>query len=231
MINNGMFPSLNNETDSDFYFLEFLEGINEKIVSLIKEEIPQKFKIDSKDIQVLCPSIKGSCGVRSLNETLQKELNPNYEKGIAKFGSLFAVNDKVLQTENNYDLDVYNGDIGVIKSIDEEMQEAIVSFDEKEVVYDFSDLDQLTLAYATTIHKSQGSEYKAVVIPITMQSYIMLKRNLIYTAVTRGKKLVIIIGEKKALYMGIKNINTSKRYSTLKDWLIYGNERKDWETN
>ncbi len=231
MINNGMFPSLNNETGSDFYFLEFLEGINEKIVSLIKEEIPKKFEINSSDIQVLCPSIKGSCGVRSLNEILQKELNPNYEKGIAKFGLLFAVNDKVLQTENNYDLDVYNGDIGIIKSIDEEMQEVIVSFDEKEVVYDFSDLDQLTLAYATTIHKSQGSEYKAVVIPITMQSYIMLKRNLIYTAVTRGKKLVIVIGEKKALYMGIKNISTSKRYSTLKDWLIYGNERKGWEMN
>lgn len=229
MINNGMFPSLSNESGSDFYFLGFLEGITEKIVSLISDEIPKKFGIESRDIQVLCPSIKGSCGVRSINEILQKALNPHSEKGITKFGNLFAVNDKVLQTENNYDLDVYNGDIGIVKSIDEEMQEFVVLFDEKEVVYDFSDLDQLTLAYATTIHKSQGSEYKAVVIPITMQSYIMLKRNLIYTAVTRGKKLVIIIGEKKALYMGIKNINTSKRYSTLKDWLIYGNEKVGWE--
>lgn len=123
------------------------------------------------------------------------------------------------QTENNYDQGTYNGDIGVITSINQEEQEVVIKFYDNEVIYDYSDLDQITLAYATTIHKSQGSEYPAVIIPITMQSYMMLKRNLIYTAITRGKNLVIVIGQKKALAMAVKDTKSSNRYSKLKDWL------------
>ena len=125
-----------------------------------------------------------------------------------------------VQTENNYDKEVYNGDIGIIKAINEQDQEIIINFYNRDVNYDYTDLDQITLAYATTIHKSQGSEYPAVIIPITMQSYMMLRRNLIYTAITRGKKLVVIIGQKKALAMAVKDTTSSHRYSKLREWLV-----------
>ena len=164
---------------------------------------------------------RGGIGARSLNTELQKVLNPNYVKGITKFGQIFAVGDKVMQTENNYDKDTYNGDIGIISAINHEEQEVTIDFYGNKVVYDYDDLDQITLAYATTIHKSQGSEYPAVIIPITMQSYMMLRRNLVYTAITRGKKLVVIIGEKKAFAMAVKDSKSSNRYSRLKDWLQF----------
>ncbi|MCC8460657.1 MAG: ATP-dependent RecD-like DNA helicase [Candidatus Megaira endosymbiont of Carteria cerasiformis] len=164
---------------------------------------------------------RGSIGARSLNTKLQKVLNPNHEKGITKFGQIFAVGDKVMQTDNNYDKDTYNGDIGIISAINQEEQEVTIDFYGSKVVYDYDDLDQITLAYATTIHKSQGSEYPAVIIPITMQSYMMLRRNLVYTAITRGKKLVVIIGEKKAFAMAVKDGKSSNRYSRLKDWLQF----------
>src|SRR5690606_2855505 len=138
-------------------------------------------------------------------------------------GEYFAIGDKVMQTENNYDKEVYNGDIGFIKKIDEVEQEVVISFDNVDVIYDYSDLDQITLAYATTIHKSQGSEYKAVIMPITMQSFMMLKRNLIYTGITRGKELVVIIGQKKAIAMAVKNVKVLKRYSKLGEWIKIGN--------
>ena len=124
-----------------------------------------------------------------------------------------------MQTENNYDKDTYNGDIGIIRAINQEEQEITIDFYGNKVVYDYDDLDQITLAYATTIHKSQGSEYPAIIVPITMQSYMMLRRNLVYTAITRGKKLVVIIGEKKAFAMAVKDGKSSNRYSKLKDWL------------
>jgi exodeoxyribonuclease V alpha subunit len=126
-----------------------------------------------------------------------------------------------MQTENNYDKDTYNGDIGVISDINQEEQEITIDFYGNKVIYDYEDLDQITLAYATTIHKSQGSEYPAVIIPITMQSYMMLRRNLVYTAITRGRKLVVIIGEKKAFAMAVKDGKSSNRYSRLKDWLQF----------
>ena len=126
-----------------------------------------------------------------------------------------------MQTENNYDKDTYNGDIGIISAINHEEQEVTIDFYGNKVIYDYEDLDQITLAYATTIHKSQGSEYPAVIIPITMQSYMMLRRNLVYTAITRGKKLVVIIGEKKAFAMAVKDSKSSNRYSRLKDWLQF----------
>jgi exodeoxyribonuclease V alpha subunit len=222
-INKGILPNLDSHKDeTDFYFIEAEPGddIINKIITITSDRIPKKFKLDPiHDIQLLCPMQRGGSGARSLNIELQKVLNPNYSDGIVKFGQTFAVGDKVMQTENNYDKDTYNGDIGVIAGINQEEQEVIINFYGNEVSYEYADLDQITLAYATTIHKSQGSEYPAIIVPITMQSYLMLKRNLIYTAVTRGKKLVIVIGQKKALAMAIKDAKSSNRYSKLKDWL------------
>ena len=224
-VNKGILPDLNFRKDnSDFYFIEAEPGddIINKIITITCDRIPKKFKLNPiNDIQLLCPMQRGGTGARSLNTELQKVLNPNYEKGITKFGQIFAVGDKVMQTENNYDKDTYNGDIGVISAINQEEQEVTIDFYGNKVVYDYDDLDQITLAYATTIHKSQGSEYPAVIIPITMQSYMMLRRNLVYTAITRGKKLVVIIGEKKAFAMAVKDGKSSNRYSRLKDWLQF----------
>ena len=180
---------------------------------MIRNRIPNKFNLNPiNDIQLLCPMQRCGVGARSLNIELQKILNTNYSSGITKFGKTFAFGDKVMQTENNYDKEVYNGAIGVINNINEQDQEITINFYNRDVVYDYSDLDQITLAYATTIHKSQGSSYPVVIIPLTMQSYMMLKRNLIYTAITRGKHLVIIIGQKKALTIAIKDNKTSLRY-------------------
>jgi len=224
-VNKGILPDLNFRKDnSDFYFIEAEPGddIINKIITITHDRIPKKFNLNPiNDIQLLCPMQRGGIGARSLNTELQKVLNPNYEKGITKFGQIFAVGDKVMQTENNYDKDTYNGDIGVISAINQEEQEVTIDFYGNKVVYDYDDLDQITLAYATTIHKSQGSEYPAVIIPITMQSYMMLRRNLVYTAITRGKKLVVIIGEKKAFAMAVKDGKSSNRYSRLKDWLQF----------
>ncbi len=223
LINKGQLPDLrSNHKESDFYFITAEPGddIIQKIISLVKERIPNRFKLNSiNDIQLLSPMQRGGSGVRSLNIELQKALNPNYTSGIEKYGQIFAVNDKVMQTENDYDKEVYNGDIGIIKKINQEDQEIIITFYNRNVTYDYTDLDQITLAYATTIHKSQGSEYPAVVIPLTMQSFMMLKRNLIYTAITRGKNLVIIIGQKKALAIAVKDNKGLVRYSKLKEWL------------
>jgi exodeoxyribonuclease V alpha subunit len=222
-INHGILPNMQiTREESDFYFVEAEHGddIINKIITMVKERIPKKFNLNPvQDIQLLCPMQRGGAGARSLNIELQKVLNPNHTEGIIKFGQIFAVGDKVMQTENNYDKEVYNGDIGIIKAINEQDQEIIINFYNREVNYDYTDLDQITLAYATTIHKSQGSEYPAVIIPITMQSYMMLRRNLIYTAITRGKKLVVIIGQKKALAIAVKDNTSSHRYSKLQEWL------------
>ncbi len=225
-VNQGILPNLqpiNTKDISDFYFIEAEHGtdIINKIITMIKDRIPKRFNLNPiQDIQLLCPMQRGGAGARSLNVELQKVLNPNYSNGITKFGQIFAAGDKIMQTENNYDKETYNGDIGIIRSINEQDQEITINFYNRDVIYDYTDLDQITLAYATTIHKSQGSEYPAVIIPLTMQSYMMLRRNLIYTAITRGKKLVVIIGQKKALAMAIKNNTSSDRYSKLYEWLI-----------
>jgi len=223
-VNHGILPNMQiTREESDFYFVEAEHGDNiiNKIITMVKDRIPKKFNLDPvQDIQLLCPMQRGGAGARSLNIELQKVLNPNHTNGIVKFGQIFAVGDKIMQTENNYDKEVYNGDIGIIKAINEQDQEIIINFYNRDVTYDYTDLDQITLAYATTIHKSQGSEYPAVIIPITMQSYMMLRRNLIYTAITRGKKLVVIIGQKKALAMAVKDTTSSHRYSKLREWLV-----------
>ena len=223
-VNQGMLPNLHPpKEESDFYFIEAEHGddIINKIITMIKDRIPERFNLNPvHDIQLLCPMQRGGVGARSLNVELQKVLNPNYSNGILKFGQIFAVGDKIMQTENNYDKETYNGDIGIIRAINEQDQEITINFYNRDVTYDYTDLDQITLAYDTTIHKSQGSEYPAVIIPLTMQSYRMLRRNLIYTAITRGKKLVVIIGQKKALAIAVKDNTSSHRYSKLKEWLM-----------
>ena len=227
-VNQGMLPNLQPpKEESDFYFIEAEHGddIINKIITMIKDRIPKRFNLNPvHDIQLLCPMQRGGVGARSLNVELQKVLNPNHSNGILKFGQIFAVGDKIMQTENNYDKETYNGDIGIIRAINEQHQEITINFYNRDVTYDYIDLDQITLAYATTIHKSQGSEYPAVIIPLTMQSYMMLRRNLIYTAITRGKRLVVIIGQKKALAIAVKDNTSSHRYSKLREWLMCTNQ-------
>ena len=222
-VNEGQLPDLQTIKDSDFYFINAEPGgdIINKIITLVKERIPNKFGFHPiNDIQLLSPMQRGSSGVKALNTELQKVLNPNYEVGFFKFGHYLAMHDKVMQTVNNYDKEIYNGDIGIVKNINASEQEMVINFDNRDVIYDYADLDQITLAYAITIHKSQGSEYPVVIIPLTMQSYMMLKRNLLYTGITRGKKLVILIGQKKAVELASYDKTGLERYSKLKEWLI-----------
>jgi len=222
-INQGLFPSLPAKgEESDFYFVpaEEPEAIAETVVGLVKTRLPRKFQLDPvRDIQVLCPMNRSLTGARGINQLLQEALNPPGEHSIEKFGYRFSVADKVMQIENNYDKDVYNGDIGFVTHIDAEEQELTATFDEHIVTYAFGELDELVLCYATTIHKSQGSEYPVVVIPVSTQHYMMLKRNLIYTGITRGKRLVVLVGQKRALAMAVKGKQTERRYSKLAEWL------------
>ena len=161
---------------------------------------------------------KGTLGTVSLNELLQKEINPNGEE--LKYGTMtFRVGDKVMQIKNNYDKEIFNGDSGIIKTINKEERTMMVVFKKQVVIYDFSELDELMLSYAVTVHKSQGSEYPIVVMPVTMAHYVMLKRNLIYTGITRAKNLCVMIGQKQSLYLGINTIDTTKRNTYLKEFL------------
>ena len=220
-INEGRMPSLKTPADlSDFYFIEANEpeAIQELIVRLVKERIPARFGFDpKKDIQVLTPMNRSLLGARNLNQVLQTALNPG-DGGpeIQRFGWTFRLGDRVIQTENDYNRDVFNGDLGEILKINRIEQEMIVNFEGREVLYDFGDLDELALAYVLSIHKSQGSEFPCVVIPVHTQHYLMLQRNLLYTAVTRGKKLVILVGTKKALAMAVRRQDTSQRYTALR---------------
>jgi exodeoxyribonuclease V alpha subunit len=223
-INEGIIPNLKSNQDKvdDFYFIEQEdpEKVLEMIINLVRERIPKRFGFNSvNDIQVLTPMHRGTVGAGNLNIELQKALNPG-EEGVLRGGRLFKVNDKVMQIVNNYDKEVYNGDIGRIAAIDEEAKEVKVIMDDRDIVYDYSDLDELVHAYAVSVHKSQGSEYPAVVIPILTQHYVLLQRNLLYTGVTRGKKLVVIVGTKKAMAIAVKNNKTEKRYTLLKQRLI-----------
>jgi exodeoxyribonuclease V alpha subunit len=181
-INQGLMPDLAPAESGDFYFVDAAdaeEGVR-KLLAIVRERIPKRFGFDPvRDIQVLCPMNRGGLGARSLNIELQKELNPPGEIRIERFGWTFCPGDKVMQVENDYDRDVYNGDLGVVSRIDLEAGELFADFDGREVTYGFGELDELVLAYATTIHKSQGSEYPAVVIPLTTQHYQMLQRNLV----------------------------------------------------
>ena len=223
-INHGEMPELDARIGdgSDFFFVEAQtpEECAARIVQLVSDRIPQRFGLHPvRDIQVLCPMNRGLTGARALNLELQKVLNPGPGVSVQRFGTSFAVGDKVMQIENDYDRDVYNGDIGFIRAIDDATGDLGIDFDGRRVIYATTDLDQVVLAYATTVHKSQGCEYPAVVMPVTTQHYPMLQRNLIYTGLTRGRKLVVIVGQKKALAMAVKGTRAVKRWSRLREWL------------
>jgi exodeoxyribonuclease V alpha subunit len=222
-INQGSIPDLSPPgTETDFYFVQAddPETAVARIIELVKTRIPKRFGLDPiRDIQVLCPMNRGGVGARSLNIELQAALNPAGDHKVERFGWTFAPGDKVMQIENDYDKEVYNGDIGNIDSINPADGELDANFDGRAVTYGFGELDMLVPAYAATIHKSQGSEYPAVVIPIMTQHYAMLQRNLIYTGVTRGKKLVVLVGQKKAVAIAVRNVSGRRRWSKLQEWL------------
>lgn len=206
-----------NDAGEDMFFIEkdTPEDMLETVIGLVKSRLPRGFGLDPfTDIQVLAPMNRGNVGTAKLNEALQTALNPNGLQ-VSRGSRVFRVGDKVMQIRNDYDREVFNGDIGVITGIDAENQEVTVEIDGVGVSYDFADLDELVLAYAVSIHKSQGAEYPAVIIPLSTQHYVMLQRNLLYTGVTRGKRLVVLVGTKKALNIAIKNNKIMQRYSGL----------------
>jgi len=217
-INHGQMPVVDKtEALNDFYCLyaETPEEIFAKLMQVVLERIPQRFQFHPvNDVQILTPMNRGGLGARSLNIELQARLNGHSEPKITRFGNTYAPGDKVIQRINNYDKEVFNGDIG-IKSIDLEESQVKIVFDDREVDYEFSDLDEITLAYATSVHKSQGSEYPVVVIPLAMQHFMLLERNLLYTGVTRGKQLVVVIAQPKALAMAVKNQQSQRRITHL----------------
>lgn len=219
LINRGEVPVLESSKDrlSDFYFIRQNdpERVADLVVDLVKNHIPRRFHLDPvNDIQVLTPMHKGAVGSANLNQRLQEALNPQ-QQYVQRGERRFALHDKVMQIRNNYDKDVFNGDIGRIVLLDTKERTLTVCFDGRNVPYDFDDLDEIVPAYAISIHKSQGSEYPAVVIPLMVQHYMLLQRNLIYTGVTRGKKLVILVGESKAFHMAVKNNRMHKRHTRL----------------
>jgi exodeoxyribonuclease V alpha subunit len=222
-INQGSIPDLSPPgTKSDFYFVAADDPPTavSRIIELVKTRIPKKFGLDPiRDIQVLCPMNRGGVGARSLNIELQATFNPAGERKVERFGWTFAPGDKVMQIENDYDKEVYNGDIGSVDNVDPNVGEIVVTFDGRSITYGFGELDMLAPAYAATIHKSQGSEYPAVIIPVLMQHYAMLQRNLLYTAVTRGKQLVVLVGQKKALAIAVRNVSGRRRWSKLAERL------------
>jgi len=218
-INQGQMPEGSGTAESDFYFIpsDTPEDIHGKLLQVVTERIPERFGLDPiDDIQVLTPMNRGGLGARSLNVELQQRLNAGAEPRITRFGWTYAPGDKVIQTVNNYDKEVFNGDIGRITRIDEEAGLICIDHDGRQVEYETGELDEVSLAYATTVHKSQGSEYPAVVIPLAMQHYMLLERNLLYTAVTRGKKLVVVIGQTKALAMAVRRLGSVRRLTNLR---------------
>jgi exodeoxyribonuclease V alpha subunit len=207
---------------SDFYFFEAEEPeqVVREIVRLVKEAIPKSFGFHPvDDVQVLTPMQRSEIGARNLNLLLQMALNPT-GPFVSRFGWNFRVGDKVMQTVNDYEKDVFNGDMGRIVGVDEVEQEVEVRYEGRGVTYDFNELDELQPSFAVTIHKSQGSEYPVVVVPIHTQHYMMLQRNLLYTAVTRGKKLVVLVGTRKAVALAVKRTESQKRITTLRARLV-----------
>ncbi|MCD6418560.1 ATP-dependent RecD-like DNA helicase [bacterium] len=212
---HGQMPIRKNHPEDDFFFLrkDDSEKAQQAILSLVCDRLPKKYNLDPiKDIQVITPMYKGRCGAKELNALLREKLNPN----AARHSKIpFAVGDKVMQIANNYDIGVFNGDIGTVIYANEEKREVVVKFSEIDAAYDSSIINQLQLAYAITVHKSQGSEYPAVVIPILTEHYIMLARNLLYTAITRAQKILVVVGSEKALGIAVRNNRTMKRYTSL----------------
>lgn len=219
-INKGVFPDTSNGKNTDFFFIqqEDPEQAVDTIVKLVKERLPNAYKRPTSDIQVLTPMQRGVVGAANLNMALQTVLNPG-QVSLNRSGYSFRQGDRVMQLRNNYDKEVFNGDLGYIERVDMEDRTLFVCFDGRTVEYDVSELDELTLAYATTIHKSQGSEYPIVVMPVLMTHYVMLQRNLIYTGITRAKKICVLVGTKKALSFAIRNLSVLKRNTKLKERL------------
>jgi exodeoxyribonuclease V alpha subunit len=225
-VNRGEFPQLRPQPGqrSDFYFIE--KDTPDEVLGIIKElcikRLPSAFHLSSvDDIQVMTPMHRGTVGVANLNAELQSLLNPE-GKAVTRGGRLFRMNDKVMQTKNNYEKDVFNGDIGRLVGIDMEEQKVQVKFEDRVVDYDLSDLDDVVLAYAISVHKSQGAEYPAIVVPLLSQHYIMLQRNLLYTAITRAKRLVVLVGSKRAIAIAIRNNKVQRRYTNLAARLSIG---------
>jgi exodeoxyribonuclease V alpha subunit len=217
LVNEGKMPI--NESPqpqlSDFYLIEKNdpEGCLRLIKDMVGQRIPERFGFDPhQDVQVLSPMHKGLIGTENLNRELRQILNP---AGLPTRGDRFRVGDRVMQTRNNYDKEVFNGDVGRIISYDPEWDEAVVEFDARPVTYHVSEMDEITLAYAVTIHKAQGSEYRAVIIPLSTQHFVLLRRNLLYTAMTRAKELVIIVGSRRALQIAVENSIVEPRFTYL----------------
>lgn len=219
-INRGCFPDISNGQHTDFFFMkqEEPEKVAETIVSLVRDRLPKAYRQPTANIQVLTPMQRGVVGAANLNMALQQALNYN-TAALVRGGYTYKEGDRVMQLRNNYDKDVYNGDLGYVHSMDMEERTLTVDFDGQLVEYEVSELDELTLAYATTIHKSQGSEYPIVVMPVLMTHYVMLQRNLIYTGITRAKKICVLVGQTKALAYAIHNMKVLKRNTRLKERL------------
>lgn len=219
-INQGNYPDTSNGKNTDFFFIkqEQPEAVAETIVELVQKRLPHAYEVDAHQIQVLTPMQKGSIGAIALNAALQKALNPS-KVGLTRGVNTFKLGDRVMQLRNNYEKKVFNGDLGYIESVDTDENTLSVNFEGTLVSYEISELEELTLAYATTIHKSQGSEYPIVVMPVMMSHYIMLQRNLIYTGITRAKKICILIGTPNALHYAINNMQVLKRNTKLKERL------------
>lgn len=220
-INKGEFPDISNGRNTDFFFIsnEEPEAAVQEIVALVSSKLPRYYGVKPSEVQVLTPMQRGLLGVTNLNQTLQAALNPEGE-GLRRGGFIFRLYDKVMQVKNNYDKEVFNGDIGRITAVDLQERTLQVMFDGRVIEYDVSELDELVHAYATTIHKAQGSEYPIVVMPILMTHFVMLQRNLLYTGITRAKKVLVLIGSKKALAYAVHNVTVSQRNTKLKERLL-----------
>lgn len=219
-INAGQMPDTSNGKNTDFFFMtqEDPEEVAKKIVELVHKKLPGYYRIPASQIQVLTPMQRGVVGATNLNMALQEALNPQGE-GLRRSGFVYRPNDKVMQIKNNYDKEVFNGDIGIIESVDMQDRTLLVNFDGRSIEYDATELDELVHAYATTIHKAQGSEYPIVVMPVLMNHYVMLQRNLIYTGITRAKKILVMVGTKKALFYAVRNVTVTRRNTLLKERL------------
>ena len=221
-INHGKMPLPNEPENSDFFTLyaDTPEEIHAKLIDVVASRLPQHYQCDpARDIQVLTPMNRGGLGSRGLNVDLQKRLNAQSEPKITRFGSTYSPGDKVIQMTNNYDKEVFNGDIGFIERIDLEEGIVKIQFDQNLKEYETNELDEISLAYAISIHKSQGSEFPIIVIPLATQHYTLLARNLLYTGITRGKELVVLVGQKKAIGMAVRNNKEAHRLTNLSERL------------
>ena len=228
-LSDGFSTEIPSEGEADISSSEIAERAASEIVTLVKRNLSRYYRTPPREIQVLTPMQRGVVGATNLNQALQAAINPGPDNTNSRYphpdyvlrrgGMLYRKGDKVMQIRNNYDKEVFNGDIGFIESIDMEERTLLVNFDDRSVEYDATELDELVLAYATTIHKAQGSEYPIVVIPVLMNHYVMLQRNLIYTGITRAKKILVLVGTKKALSYAVRHLTVDKRNTMLKERL------------